>query len=89
MSVPENCAHAGVSEKKVLNCTHANHKSKVWEVQQEFLQVPVTSGALGSGFMLPYLWGHSANGGQVITSAQEVISVDLQLKVAQPLDNGL
>lgn len=58
-----------------------------------FSQVPVTSGGgvgcLGSGFKLPYLWGHSANGGQVITSAQEVRSVDLQLKVAQPLDNGL
>lgn len=53
------------------------------------LSVPVTSGILGSGFSLPYLWGHSANGGQVITSAQEVRSVDLQLKVAQPLDNGL
>lgn len=52
-------------------------------------RVPVTSGVLGSGFSLPYLWGHSANGGQVITSAQEVRSVDLQLKVAQPLDNGL
>lgn len=43
----------------------------------------------GSGFTLPYLRGHSANGGQVIPSTQEVWSVDLQLKVAQPLDNGL
>lgn len=47
------------------------------------------SGVQGSGFRVPYLRGHSANGGQVIPSAQEVWSVDLQLKVAQPLDNGL
>lgn len=53
------------------------------------LEVPVTSGVQGSGVSLPYLRGHSANGGQVIPSAQEVWSVDLQLKVAQPLDNGL
>ena len=43
----------------------------------------------GVRVQLPYLWGHSANGGQVIPSAHEVRSVDLQLKVAQPLDNGL
>lgn len=75
--------------KGMFNCTHAHHKSNAWELRQGFLQVPVTSGVVGSGVKLPYLWGHSANGGQVVTSAQEVRSVDLQLKVAQPLDNGL
>ena len=38
---------------------------------------------------VPYLWGHSANGGYVIPGADEVWSVDLQLKVTQPLDNSL
>lgn len=52
-------------------------------------EVPVTSLRSGGRVRWPYLWGHSANGGQVIASAQEVWSVDLQLKVAQPLDNGL
>lgn len=82
------CSCGGFATE-VLNCTHAHHKSEAWEPQQGLLQVPVTSGVLGSGFKLPYLWGHSANGGQVITSAQEVRSVDLQLKAAQPLDNSL
>lgn len=45
--------------------------------------------SLGFRVQLPYLRSHSANGGQVIARAQEVWSVDLQLKVAQPLDNGL
>ena len=36
-----------------------------------------------------YLWGHTANGGNVIARADEVWSVDLQLKFAQPLDNSL
>lgn len=53
------------------------------------LEVSVTSGVQGSGLSLPYLRSHSANGGQVIPRTQEVWSVDLQLKVAQPLDNGL
>lgn len=81
----------GFGNKKCVNCTHAHHKSKVGELQQGFLTgaCNLWGGCLGSGFKLPYLWGHSANGGQVITSAQEVRSVDLQLKVAQPLDNGL
>lgn len=47
------------------------------------------SGGERGGIRVPYLRGHSANGGQVIPSAQEVWCVDLQLKVAQPLDNGL
>lgn len=82
----------GGVRKEVIYCRHTHHrqhKSKSWGLRQGFLEVPVTFGVLGSGFSLPYLWGHSANGGQVITSAQEVRSVDLQLKVAQPLDNGL
>lgn len=82
----------GGVRKEVIYCRHTHHrqhKSKSWGLRQGSLGVPVTFGVLGSGFSLPYLWGHSANGGQVITSAQEVRSVDLQLKVAQPLDNGL
>lgn len=45
--------------------------------------------SLGFRVQLPYLRSHSANGGQVIACTQEVWSVDLQLKVAQPLDNSL
>lgn len=36
-----------------------------------------------------YLWGHSANGRNVIAGADEVWSVDLQLKFTQPFDNSL
>lgn len=79
----------GLGRNYCRHAHHRQHKSKSWGLRQGFLEVPVTFGVLGSGFSLPYLWGHSANGGQVITSAQEVRSVDLQLKVAQPLDNGL
>ena len=54
------------------------------------VSIVVLAGAsLGVRGQMPYLRGHSANGGQVIARGQEVWSVDLQLKVAQPLDNGL
>lgn len=79
----------GLGREYCRHAHHRQHKSKSRGLRQGFLEVPVTFGVLGSGVSLPYLWGHSANGGQVVTSAQEVRSVDLQLKVAQPLDNGL
>lgn len=40
-------------------------------------------------FFLSYLRGHSANGVNVIASADEVWCVELQLKFAQPFNNGL
>lgn len=64
--------------KVVQTCFHCGPCRCLWP-----------QGFRGSGWSLPYLRGHSANGGQVIPSTQEVWSVDLQLKVAQPLDNGL
>lgn len=51
--------------------------------------LPAAQGVLGRVEKdLPYLWGHAADGGDVITSVEEVGSVGLQLELTQPVING-
>lgn len=53
--------------------------------------IPAASGSGGcwpGGKDLPYLWGHAANGGDIIASIEEVGGVRLQLEFSQPVVNG-
>ena len=42
----------------------------------------------GVGKDLPYLWGHAADGGDVVAGIEEVGGVRLQLELTQPVVNG-
>lgn len=37
---------------------------------------------------VPYLWGHSADGWNIIARVDKIGSIDLELKLAQPLEYG-
>lgn len=50
--------------------------------------LPAALGVATVGKDLPYLWGHAADGGDIIAGAEEVGSVRLQLELTQPVVNG-